>query len=50
LGYGTYYFKIQAVDNPIIVMDFSMNDGLATKESIKPLIDSFKKNQFLDFK
>lgn len=33
--YGTYYFKVQAVDNPIIVMDFNFNDGLATKESIK---------------
>ena len=46
--YGTYYFKIKAIDNPIIIIDFNMNDGLATKESIKPLIDSFKKNQLND--
>lgn len=43
--YGTYYFKIQAVDNPIIIMSFNFTDGSATKESIKPLINSFKKNQ-----
>lgn len=36
--YGTYYFKVQAVDNSIIVKDFNMNDGLATKESIKGFI------------
>ena len=36
--YGTYYFKIQAVDNPIIVMDFKMNDGLVTKKSIKRVV------------
>ncbi|KFJ43458.1 hypothetical protein IBE48_05505 [Francisella philomiragia] len=42
--YGKYYFKVQAVDNPIIIMNFDISD-FATKESIKPLIDSFKKNQ-----
>ncbi|AIT09655.1 hypothetical protein LO80_06550 [Candidatus Francisella endociliophora] len=46
--YGNYHFRIQAVDNPVIIMDFDFNDGLATKESIKPLIDSFKKNQLND--
>ncbi|KFJ41886.1 hypothetical protein IBE48_05305 [Francisella philomiragia] len=45
--YGNYHFKVQAVDNPIIVMDFEIGDN-ATKESIKPLIDSFKKNQLND--
>jgi hypothetical protein len=43
--YGTYYFKVKAINNPIIIMDFSINDGLATKESIKPMIDSFKSKQ-----
>lgn len=42
--YGIYHFKIQAVDNPIITMKFSIPDGMV-KESIKPLIDSFKKSQ-----
>jgi hypothetical protein len=42
--YGTYYFKIQAVNNLIIIIDFKMNDG-GTEKSIKPLIDFFKKNQ-----
>jgi len=46
--YGTYSFKIKAIDNPIIVMNFKINDGGSTKESIKPLIDSFKKTQLMD--
>lgn len=41
--YGTFYFKIQAVDNPIILLDFKIDDD--KKESIKDVIDSFKKNQ-----
>jgi len=41
--YGTYHFKIQAVDNPIITMNFKFDDE--KKESINELIDSFKKNQ-----
>ncbi|AIT09004.1 hypothetical protein LO80_02770 [Candidatus Francisella endociliophora] len=43
--YGTYYFKVQAVDNPIIIMDFIIDDDSTTKETIKPLITSFKKKQ-----
>ncbi|AIT08854.1 hypothetical protein LO80_01910 [Candidatus Francisella endociliophora] len=43
--YGIYSFKVQAVDNPIIIMNFKINDGDVTKASIKPLIDAFKKHQ-----
>ncbi|AJI53451.1 hypothetical protein [Francisella philomiragia] len=46
--FGTYYFKVQAVNNPIVVMDFRINDGLATKDSINGLIESFKKTQLKD--
>ena len=45
--YGKYHFKIQAVDNPIIILDFDISD-FATKDSIKPLIESFKKTQLND--
>ena len=40
--YGIYSFKVKAVDNPIIEMNFSVDDN---KDSIKPLIESFKKTQ-----
>ncbi|AIT08782.1 hypothetical protein LO80_01515 [Candidatus Francisella endociliophora] len=42
--YGQYSFKVRAMNNPIIITNFYINDG-DTKESIKGLIDSFKKNQ-----
>lgn len=41
--YGTYHFEIQAVDNPIIELEFNIDDE--NKESIKDVVDSFKKNQ-----
>ncbi|MEY8672820.1 hypothetical protein AB9G22_00325 [Francisella philomiragia] len=41
--YGTYHFQIQAVDNPIIELEFEIKDK--NKESIKDVVDSFKKNQ-----
>lgn len=41
--YGTYYFKVKAIDNPIILMDFKIDDD--KKETVKDVIDSFKKNQ-----
>ncbi|MBK2279852.1 hypothetical protein [Francisella philomiragia] len=41
--YGTYHFEIQAVDNPIIVMNFDIDDK--DKESISEVVESFKKNQ-----
>ncbi|AIT09005.1 hypothetical protein LO80_02775 [Candidatus Francisella endociliophora] len=41
--YGTYYFKIQAIDNPIIELDFVIKDKETLKDSIKSLIESFKK-------
>jgi len=41
--YGTYSFKIQAVDNPIITMKFDIDDE--NKDSIKKVIESFKKTQ-----
>ena len=40
---GQYIFKINAVDNPIIKLDFVINDN--KKESIKLLINSFKKDK-----
>ncbi|WP_035718539.1 hypothetical protein, partial [Francisella sp. W12-1067] len=39
--YGTYYFKIQALDNPIIVMDFRIDD--INKSSTNELLEDFKK-------
>jgi hypothetical protein len=44
--YGTYNFKVKAIDNPIITMNFKFDDE--KKESIKDVIDSFKKNQLHD--
>lgn len=44
--YGTYYLKIKAIDNPIIVMHIEIKDK--NKESIKRLINSFKKSQLKD--
>ncbi|KEI35398.1 hypothetical protein FRA_34c06130 [Francisella sp. W12-1067] len=41
--YGTYYFKIQALDNPIIVMNFRIDD--INKSSTNELIENFKKDQ-----
>jgi len=41
--YGTYSFKIQAVDNPIITMKFDIDDE--NKYSIKDLIEYFKNTQ-----
>ncbi|MBK2258023.1 hypothetical protein [Francisella philomiragia] len=41
--YGTYHFQIQAVDNPIIELEFNIDDE--NKESIKDVVDSFKKDQ-----
>ncbi|WP_035721769.1 hypothetical protein, partial [Francisella sp. W12-1067] len=38
--YGTYYFKIQAPDNPIIVMDFRIDD--MKKSSTNELLEDFK--------
>ncbi|QIV94119.1 hypothetical protein [Allofrancisella frigidaquae] len=40
--YGTYYFKIQALDNPIIVMNFRIDD--IKKSSTNELLEDFKKN------
>ncbi|AIT08852.1 hypothetical protein LO80_01900 [Candidatus Francisella endociliophora] len=39
--YGTYYFKVQAVDNPIIIMNFQIEDI----DSLKASIDYFKKKR-----
>ena len=39
--YGTYSFKIKAVDNPIIIVDFKM----IQKDTLKESIDSFKKSR-----
>ncbi|QIV96381.1 hypothetical protein EDC55_10433 [Allofrancisella inopinata] len=41
--YGSYYFKVQAPDNPIIVMDFRIDD--INKSSTNELIEDFKKRQ-----
>ncbi|QIV94835.1 hypothetical protein [Allofrancisella frigidaquae] len=41
--YGSYYFKIQALDNPIIVMDFRIDD--IKKSSTNELLEDFKKDQ-----
>jgi hypothetical protein len=49
--YGTFKFKIKAVDNPIIEMDFEIidNNELFSKyeqnEPVKGLVGWFKKNQ-----
>lgn len=40
---GQYIFKVKSIDNPIIVMNFVINDN--KEESINDLILSFKKNQ-----
>ncbi|QIV94181.1 hypothetical protein [Allofrancisella frigidaquae] len=41
--YGSYYFKVQALDNPIIVMDFRIDD--INKSSTNELLEDFKKSQ-----
>ncbi|QIV95720.1 hypothetical protein EDC55_1222 [Allofrancisella inopinata] len=41
--YGTYYFNIKAVNNPIIVMDFRIDD--MKNSSTNELIEGFKKDQ-----
>jgi hypothetical protein len=46
--FGTYYFKVLAINNPIIAMNFRVIDSDDSKESIKPLIDSFEENQLND--
>ena len=43
---GVYDFKIQAVENPIIIMNFKISDQ--GKKSIKSLVNSFKKEQLKD--
>ncbi|KEI34715.1 hypothetical protein FRA_48c13890 [Francisella sp. W12-1067] len=40
--YGSYYFKVQAPDNLIIVMDFRIDD--INKSSTNELLEDFKKN------
>ncbi|KEI36076.1 hypothetical protein FRA_22c00180 [Francisella sp. W12-1067] len=44
--YGTYYFKIQALDNPIIVMDFRIDD--INKSSTNELLENFKNKKLKD--
>ena len=39
--YGTYYFKIRAVDNPAIEIDFNINQ----QKTLKETIGSFKKRR-----
>ena len=41
--YGTFYFKIKSLANDIIIIDSVIYDN--KKESIKTLIDSFKKSR-----
>ena len=43
LKYGTFYFKIIAVNNPSVIINSIIYDN--KKESIKALIDSFKKSR-----
>jgi hypothetical protein len=40
---GMYSFKVAAINNPAIISSFHIFDG--KEESIKELIDSFKKNR-----
>ncbi|QIV94291.1 hypothetical protein [Allofrancisella frigidaquae] len=44
--YGTYYFKIQALDNPIIVMNFRIDD--INKSSTNELLEDFKNKKLKD--
>ncbi|QIV96267.1 hypothetical protein EDC55_10185 [Allofrancisella inopinata] len=44
--YGTYYFKIEAVDNPVIVMNFRIDD--MKKSSTNELIEGFKNKKLKD--
>lgn len=50
--YGTYYFKVKAVNNPIIELEFDVRQvgkyGIKSLSTIKDLIDFFKKNQLKD--
>ena len=43
--FGKFTFKVKAIDNSIITMDFAINDD--KKESVNELIFSFKKNQLM---